>query len=331
VSDSVTFRNRVRLTLEGHAVYLMSGTPDGGSTLQLGTLPQGASFGDQKAFGFAGEAQLSTNTFGLAFGTSSQGFLTHNLTGGLRFRPLNGPFTFLFVRDSVKDSLLSYAGVRDPVTGQAWGGVVSNAGSLQFSHDVRGTGGYASLTYGFIQGLNVPDNWKVAGSAGVYWRVAKGLSVGLSASGMHYDKNLSFFSLGQGGYFSPQQYLVGSIPVSWFARHRRFEYEIHAGLGAQYLKTDSSPVFPTQARLVPAFYAGQVSTGPNYDFLVRVGYRIAPRWYLDAFATGNNAQNFATQTVGFTLKFLLRPLPTNTDLHVDSIPDWRGKQPFGIQ
>jgi tetratricopeptide (TPR) repeat protein len=331
VSDSITFANRVRMTVEGHGVYLQGGRPDGGSTLQFGTLKQGAPFGEQKAFGFGGDLQLSTNTFGLDFGTSPQGFLTHNLTGGLRFRPLNGPLTFLFVRDSVKDSLLSYAGARDPLTGQAWGGVVSNTGTLQLSHDLRGTGQYVSMTYGFIQGVNVPDNWKVAGSAGVYWRVAKGLSVGLSGAGMHYDRNLSFFSLGQGGYFSPQQYYLAAIPVSWFSRHRRFEYEIRASLGVQYLSIDSSPVFPTQAQPSPLFYAGQVHTGPNYDFAVRVGYRIAPHWYLDTFATGNNAQNFATQTVGFTLRFLMHPLPTNTDLHVNSIPDWRGKQPFGIQ
>src|SRR5215471_6113940 len=104
---------------------------------------------------------------------------------------------------------------------------------------------------------------------------------------MHYDKNQSFFSLGQGGYFSPQQYYVGSIPVSYFARHRRFGYEISASLGARYLSTQSSPVFPTQAQLSPSFYAGQVHTGPNYDFAVRVGYRIAPHWYLYTFATGD--------------------------------------------
>jgi hypothetical protein len=44
------------------------------------------------------------------------------------------------------------------------------------------------------------------------------LSVGVSGTGMHYDRNVNFFSVGHGGYFSPQRYLLGSVPVSWYER-----------------------------------------------------------------------------------------------------------------
>src|ERR1700739_981105 len=107
---------------------------------------------------YAGLAQLSTNTFGVAFGTSPQGFAVHNLIGGVRYRPLNGWLTFEGVRDSVKDSLLSYAGARDPGTGIRWGGVVSNTGMVRFdSAPSSGSvykrfGEYASGSYSFIQG-----------------------------------------------------------------------------------------------------------------------------------------------------------------------------------
>src|SRR5207247_10179327 len=69
----------------------------------------------------------------------------------------------------------------------------------------------------------------------------------------------------------------------------------------------------------------------NYNFLARLGYRVAPHVYFDIFGTANNARNYATQTVGFSLKFLVHRLPTNTDLHVNSIPDWKGNQPFGVE
>jgi cellulose synthase operon protein C len=159
-----------------------------------------------------------------------------------------------------------------------------------------------------------------------------GLTLGVNAAVMHYDRNLSFFSLGQGGYFSPQKYYLGSIPISWFSRHRRFEYEIRAALGVQYLSNETSPIFPTQPLLSPGgFYAGSVDTGPNYNFSVRLGYKMAPHWYFEALGTANNSQNFATQTVGFTVRYLVHRLPANTDLHVNSIPDWRGRQPFSLQ
>jgi hypothetical protein len=48
------------------------------------------------------------------------------------------------------------------------------------------------------------------------------------------------------------------------------------------------------------------------------------------FAMANNSRNFATQSVGFSIKFLFRRLPTNPDLQVNSIPDWRGDQPFRL-
>jgi len=334
VGGSVSAGNMVRFGVEAHGVYLFSGTPNGQSKFQFGTLPRGATFGQQTTAGVAGEVQISTATFGLDFGVSPQGFPVENLTGGIRFRPLGGPFTFLAVRDSVKDSLLSYAGVRDPGTGIIWGGVVSNTGTLQLDHKGTRAGQYASASGSYITGKNVPNNWEVSGNAGLYFVVAKGLSLGINLTGMHYQKNLSFFSLGQGGYFSPQEYGLASIPISWFSRHKRFEYEIRASLGAQYFSQERSPFFPTRINAVlPAqgFFASNHSAGPNYNFLARLGYRVAPHVYFDIFGTANNARNYATQTVGFSLKFLVHRLPTNTDLHVNSIPDWKGNQPFGIE
>jgi tetratricopeptide (TPR) repeat protein len=340
MSDFYTASNKVRFGIGGHGVYLFSGTPNGSSGYRFGSLAQGATFGEQSALGYAGEAQLSMDTFGLMFGTTPQGFPVHNLTGGLRFRPLNGPFTFTAQRDSVKDSILSYAGARDPGTGMVWGGVVSNTGTVQLkwnpSANGQGSriGAYISGGGGYLQGKNVPDNWEAFGNAGVYGRIVKGLTLGINASGMHYDKNLRFFSLGQGGYFSPQLYGVASIPLSYFARHRRFEYRIRVSGGVQYISEDASPFYPTSAGAAlpnQGFYTSQVNTGPNYDVDLRLGYRVSPRAYFETFVTANNARNYTYQAAGFSLKFLIRRLPTDTDLHPNSIPDWQGNPPFGIE
>jgi tetratricopeptide (TPR) repeat protein len=340
MSDFYTASNTVRFGVGGHGVYLFSGAPNGSSGYRFGSLAQGATFGEQSALGYAGEAQLSMSTFGLMFGITPQGFPVHNFTGGLRFRPLNGPFTFMAQRDSVKDSILSYAGARDPGTGIVWGGVVSNTGTVQLKWDPSPNGRnsrvgmYISGGGGFLQGRNVPDNWEAQGNAGVYGRIVKGLTLGVNAGGMHYDKNLRFFSLGQGGYFSPQEYGVASIPISYFARHRRFEYRIRVSGGVQYISEDASLFYPTAAGAVLAnqgFYTSQVHTGPNYNVDLRLGYRVSPHAYFETFATANNARNYTYQSAGFSLKFLIRRLPTDTDLHPNSIPDWQGNPPFGIE
>jgi hypothetical protein len=49
------------------------------------------------------------------------------------------------------------------------------------------------------------------------------------------------------------------------------------------------------------------------------------------FATANNARNDTYQAAGFSLKFLIRRLPADTDLHPKSIPDLQGNPPFGIE
>lgn len=340
LGSAYTATNRVRLGVEGHGVFAFSGTPDGSSTLMFGTLPAGAVFGEQSKTGYSGLAQLSTNTFGIAAGTSPQGFAVHNLIGGIRYRPLNGWLTVQGVRESVKDSLLSYAGSRDPGTGLRWGGVVANTGTVRFdsgpSSNVRykTIGEYASASYSFIQGLHVPDNWSISGNAGVYWQILQGLTVGANANYMHYDKDLKYFSFGQGGYFSPQEYYLASIPISWYSRHPRFEYQVKFSGGVQYLHEASSlfyPASPGSANITQGVYASNNSTSANYDADIRMGYRVAPHLYLDTFATANNARNYYTQSVGFSLKFTMDRIPTSTDLRINTIPDWTGKQPFSVQ
>lgn len=273
-------------------------------------------------------------------GATGQGFPVHNIIGGMRFRPGNGPLTLTVMRDSVKDSLLSYSGARDPVTGQIWGGVVANTGSVNLSTAPRSNatyqsvGFYASGGYSFLQGLRVPDNWSVGANAGLYWQMVQGLTLGLNAGAMHYDRDLKYFSFGQGGYFSPQQYYLASIPISWYSRHPRFEYAIRFSGGIQYLGEASTPfypVLPRSATVTQGTYASDSSVAANYDLNLRLGYRVAPHIYFGTFATANNARDYYSQSVGFSLKFMVDRIPTHTDLRVNSIPDWEGQQPFTVQ
>ena len=218
---------------------------------------------------------------------------------------------------------------------------MANTGTVRFdsapssSVHYKTIGEYASGSYSFIQGLHVPDNWSATGNAGLYWQIVQGLTVGVNANAMHYDKNLKYFSFGQGGYFSPQQYYLGSIPISWYSRHPRFEYEIKFSGGVQYLKEDTSPFYPVFAG-IRGCDAGYVRirhqrwrqiTMPD----IRMGYRVSPHVYLDTFATANNSRNYYTQSAGFNLRFMMDRIPTSTDLRVNSIPDWTGKQPFSVR
>ena len=117
-------------------------------------------------------------------------------------------------------------------------------------------------------------------------------------------------------------------------RHNRLEYEFDGSGGVQYFKQERSLFFPVNVgvALPPhSFYNSQTHTGPNYSAALRLNYRAGPHVNFGFFAVANNSRNFATQSVGFSLKFLVHRLPTNPDLQVNSIPDWKGDQPFRLE
>jgi cellulose synthase operon protein C len=340
VGAAYTASDRLRFGVEGHGVYASAGTPDGSSNLRFGTLSPKTVFGEQSNAGYSILAELSTKTFGLEVGTSPQGFAVHNLIGGIRVQPHDRWLTILGSRDSVKDSFLSYASAHDPATGIQWGGVVSNTITSRFDSAPSSSlfykiiGEYASVSFSFIQGLHVPNNWSAAGNAGLYWQAVQGLTLGVNATGMHYAKNLNFFSFGQGGYFSPQQYYLASVPISWYFHNPHFECRIKFSGGMQYLQQDALPFYPFSphsAVVSRDIYPSIRSTTPNYNADIRLGRRISPHMYLDMFATASNARNYYAQSAGFNLKFMINRIPTSTDLLVNSVPDWTGKQPFAIR
>ena len=106
----------------GNAVLTVSAGTMPGVPLTLITIPEPIGTmipitttpAQQNAAGLAGELQLIFPHLALAGGYTPYGFLVATFTGRAQWRPGNGPFTFNFVRDSIKDSQLSYAGLRDP-------------------------------------------------------------------------------------------------------------------------------------------------------------------------------------------------------------------------
>jgi tetratricopeptide (TPR) repeat protein len=336
---STAFRDQVRIGIDIHTLALNNGAPDGQSDHRFGSLPLGSVFPEQHARGYGGEIQVSMAAFGAMFGTSPRGFLNETWTGGLRLGNPDAPVRLIASRDLVKDSMLSYAGARDPGTGTRWGGVVSNSVFLHFNRDDSGNGQYVSVGGGSLTGVNVDDNWNAAAGAGAYWTIGTGdqanLTLGVDVTGMHYEKNLSFFTLGHGGYFSPQRYFMASVPVRWNITRAGGMYEIRISPGIQHFYEASSPLYPTGAILTPPepfaplVYPEQTRTAPNYDIALRADYRLTPHLHLIAFANANNTRDFNQQVFGIALKLLAQRLPAARELSVRAIPDWRGNQPLG--
>ncbi len=349
---SAPLAQAARLTLIGTPVFLNSGQATGNSVAQLSTL-NGAAVGlqpeplgtvlstnttvpnQQNAVGIEGEAQLAFSTFAVAAGTTPYGFPVSNLLGRLFWRPRNGPFSINLVRDSVKDSQLSWAGMRDPGSitpifpGNIWGGVVANQGTIQYAHGDQISGLYVGLGGQYITGHHVQVNHRVDGSLGAYWRVKQypeygSLNVGANFFAMGYDKNELLYTYGQGGYFSPQSYFLANIPVTWTGHYlTRWHYSILGSLGIQAFNNDIAPLFPLDKSLevgstvavgtntvgnlaIPAL----TSVGPNYDLVGQTAYQISDHWFAGGFLSANNSRNYASVIAGFSIHYMFRSQPS---------------------
>ena len=348
VEASATIANKVRLTVVPKAVFLNSGTLNVGNYAGitsgvpvLGTLPANAinAPAQQNASGLGGELQLAGRNFALAGGYTPYEFLIRNITARALFKA-GSHFTLFFNRDSITETQLSYAGLRDPGTasaifaGNIWGGVLATGGGIRFDMGDEKAGFYISADGSDITGYHVLENTKFEGTAGAYFLVHTfpgygKINIGGSLFGMHFSENERGLSYGLGGYFSPDAYFLASVPVTFSGRYGdNFHYTIAGSVGVQTFQEDSQLFFPLDRGLQSSYastangglactsaqtaahtcaqYPVNSNTGANYGFNAEGAYRITEHWYGGGFLSANNTNNYNTITGGFFVRYLFR-------------------------
>jgi tetratricopeptide (TPR) repeat protein len=355
-----------RLTIVAKPVFLDSGQADGTSVISVqeattaGTklvqIPQPIGTltttdvtppAQQNAVGVGGEVQLAFAHLALAGGYTPSGFLVATFTGRAQWKPGNGPFTFNFSRDPVKDTQLSYAGLRDPSgntlgnLGQIWGAVVANQGTVQFARGDAMSGFYLGGGGQYLAGYKVQTNTRIDGSGGAYWRLLTSpeygnLSIGANFFGMHYAHNQGAFTHGMGGYFSPQAYFLANVPFTWAGHYgTRWHYNILGSAGVQAFQADLTPLFPLavdaalETAMNNAMLPAKTSVGPNYDLRGQVAYQIGPHWFAGGFFGANNSRNYSTVSTGFYVRYLFRSQPSTVAGPTGIFPT-DGVRPFTV-
>jgi tetratricopeptide (TPR) repeat protein len=251
-------------------------------------------------------------------GTSPIGFQQQNLLGGIELSPEIADGVRLRIlgeRRSVTDSVLSYAGTKDPATGIAWGGVTRSRGHAQLEFSLREANFYAGGGYAVLDGENVVSNREYDLGAGGSYPVWRGqddeVRVGLDIVYFGYDKNTDFFTLGQGGYFSPQSYFATLIPVKYTVKTDELTWSIGGSLGYQTYNEHSSVVFPTNPAFQSALVAeaatlptalltsfpGQSASGVVGGAEGSVEYRVNGSFFVGGQATYQHAGNWS-ETIG---------------------------------
>ena len=314
-----------KATISVTPVVLNTGTPatDSNTMGRFGAGPvlaaalPGASGGSQDTAGVGlGLAYEQGNVQG-DIGTTPLGFRKAEVIGGVKVRlPVSDEFSFSIglSRRPLTDSVLAFAGLKDQRTGTTWGGVTANGGRIDATLDEGSFGiyGYGSLHR--VVGDSVATNTRGELGAGTYWRIVRSedatLTAGLAASVLSFDKNLSNFTYGQGGYFSPQQFISLAVPVEWQARSNRLAYRVNGSLGVQHVRTDSSayfPLDPSLQALTNTFYSGTSKTGLGYGLGFAMEYQLDPQWYLGGQVAVDNARDYRQFVGGIYLKYMSRP------------------------
>lgn len=223
-------------------------------------------------------------------GTTPLGFDVTNWVGGVSWKTDVDDFglTFTASRRPISSSLLAFAGARDPATngGKTWGGVVATGGSLGLSYDQGGANGvWADLSAHQLSGENVADNSRERLMAGYYYKLInednRRATVGLNSMLWHYQKDLSDYTFGQGGYYSPQEYFSLSVPVTYRQRTENWSFDLGGSVSWSQSQTDGQQRYPVNPGYAlasnPTSDSGS-GNGFGYTVQALVERRITPHW-----------------------------------------------------
>jgi tetratricopeptide (TPR) repeat protein len=250
-------------------------------------------------------------------GSTPLGFPIANVVGGVTWNQPLGTTMNLKLEASrrpVTDSLLSYAGVTDPASGTVWGAVIRNGGESIVSYDDGDLGVFAKFAYGYYTGWNVAPNQSYELTTGAYFRPYKDekseLKAGIAATYLSYNQNLNGYTLGQGGYFSPQSFYSLVFPVDWTETTGKFKYAAGGAIGVQSSQQNSSPFFPNNYALQNAaniaatanstqqpVYQSVSNTGLAFGLHLGFEYAVTDRTAIGGKANFDNSYQYDQATI----------------------------------
>jgi tetratricopeptide (TPR) repeat protein len=241
------------------------------------------------------------------------GALDPTLVGKIALTGLEdwGSWNASIYRNSVKQSLLSYTGFKDPYSGTTWGRVSEDGLMLSAYDNLEGGWGiYGQFGGNILEGVNVETNNHVTLGLSINRQFENPnfsyFSVGPSFTFDHYAQNQDFFTFGQGGYFSPDYLYQGAVALRFMTKENR-PYLIKGDLlaGLQSYQEDSAPIFPLQNS--PGTFSGTYTQTFNVTARLAGLVLVAPQWSLGTSLEYNKTGNYSEFTAAAFMRFFFEP------------------------
>ena len=271
------------LIARADAVWLDAGrwSSSAQSPLLLGTIQAAGPaavvrYTDDRQVGLSPALGFQSGAFAADIGATPLGFLLPNVVGGLEWTPdwRSLDLTFGASRRAVTSSELSYAGLRDPISGTAWGGVVQTGpyagfGIYRENYDVSGSVRFVEIT-----GDNVANNQLFAARLASSWkffaREDARADAGVALTYWSYERNLSNYTFGSGGYYSPQSYVSLATPLELTGTRAGWSYRLRAAVSYTLSQVSGSAFYPDDAALQAQ--AARAPLPPGYSSPYFSGY-----------------------------------------------------------
>jgi len=272
-------------------------------------------------WGFALAMRYDYRDLHLEVGSTPIGFRIVDVVGQAAWEGRVGSWTFGLrgFRSAVTDSVLSYSGLRDVNSGIVWGGVRRAGGAVDLDFNPGAYTLHLFVSYAAFTGKRVDTNhggaYSLTGMWRFYRRPRQTVALGLDAFVMNYAEDLRYFSLGQGGYFSPQFFLLVGLPMTWVTRGDGWKLTAAAEAGVNYYFEDASPIFPADGdlqairaanpalgtQLHGAFYPGFDKTNAYGKLHVDVDVDLGAHFALDCGLDGEFSSAYSQIVFGVGL------------------------------
>ena len=298
----------------------------------------------QKADGTSFAAGWYDEQLSFDLGSTPYGFTVHNWAGGISYSDKIGVTGWRLTasRRPLSNSLLSFAGAKDPRTQTEWGGVMANGAALGLSWDQGGANGvWMDFSHHQLSGKNVADNNRTRLMAGYYRRLINNpnerLTVGINGMLWRYKKDLGEYTLGQGGYYSPQRYTSLSLPVSYARRTADWSYVLEGSLSVSQAKTHEMAYYPMRGLIAESLQelaglgvsdtgfmadnrsTGGSSSGVGYSVRGLLERRLNNHWVLGTGLDWQYSEDYSPSRAMLYLRYSFAPWQGNLKLPVEPL------------
>lgn len=214
---------------------------------------------DQNYKGHVVGVGVQTEQYRVDLGTTVGDYPVNDWVGGVQWRTSlgEGSLRLEVARRMVNGSVLSTTGAIDPLTGERWGGARRNGVSAVYYQAFNPTLDFVGIARAnLITGKNIPDNteYNLQGIVGktVFQRPGHEVEIGASLFLWSFEKNLRFYTFGQGGYYSPQAFGSLTFPITWTGNMNGWSWQAQARVGASESREDDTALYPLNPELAAA-------------------------------------------------------------------------------